>query len=140
MFDIKAGTIDGSKLKNNTIDGGKIGSGAVGTDEIEDGSIGLGDLGFNPATQQELDNTDTLGDLTCADGQVPKIAGGVWTCAADVGAGGIGLLMTKIDNLAHLQASGASAYVFVTSETYTGNLGGVAGQVVDLGQEQHDRR
>lgn len=37
------------------------------------------------------------------------------------------LLTTIIDNLAELQVRGASAYVFVTSERYTGNLGGVAG-------------
>ena len=37
------------------------------------------------------------------------------------------LLTTIIDNLAELQVRGASAYVFATSERYTGNLGGVAG-------------
>ncbi len=66
-------------------------------------------------------DTDTNARTLCAAGQYLD---GDGTCktVSTVSAGDFDLLMTKIDNLAHLQASGASAYVFVTSGAVTGNL------------------
>ena len=84
---------------------------------------GIEALGF--VTGPHTLDTDTSA-ADCTDGEYLD---GDGTCktASTVSAADFDLLMTKIDNLALLQASGASAYVFVTDGIFTGNLGGVAG-------------
>ena len=61
-----------------------------------------------------------LADLVCAQGQTVAFdeTSGVWECA-DVGAGGSQALIDKLKILVEFNAS---TFVFVTSETYTGNL------------------
>jgi hypothetical protein len=121
--EIEDGAVGSADLATDSVAADEIATGAVRSDEIQDGSIGLGDLGFDPATQAELDNTDTLDDLSCAEGEVAKMVSGAWTCAPDDDStSDVGLMMAKIDNLAHLRTRGAAAYAFVTSSRYSGDL------------------
>jgi hypothetical protein len=64
---------------------------------------------------------------------VAKRIAGAWTCAddEDVSQPDINGLMANIENLTALQTLGASAYVFVTSISYTGDLVSWAKKWVD---------
>jgi hypothetical protein len=119
--EIEAGAVGAADIATGAVGADAIGTGAVGADEISDGAIGVGKLGFDPATQDELESHVTLGNLTCGEGQAVKMVSGEWTCADDDSVD-YNTLMNAIDSLAHLYAGGYGGYVFVTSGTYTGDL------------------
>jgi hypothetical protein len=126
-YEIEDGAVGAADIATDAVGADAIATGAVGADEIQDGSIGVGDLSFDPATQDELESHVTLGNLACAEGQVAKMVAGVWQCEYD-GYRGAGLSFRRmIDSIAALQSREASAYVFVTSLQYTGQFGGVEG-------------
>ncbi|WP_459191815.1 hypothetical protein [Halosimplex sp. J119] len=54
--EIATGAVGSDEIATDAVGSGEIATGAVGSDEVEDGSVGQGDLGFDPATQTELDN------------------------------------------------------------------------------------
>jgi hypothetical protein len=126
-YEIDDGAVGPADIATDAVGADAIATGAVGADEIQDGSIGVGDLSFDPATQAELDSHVTLGNLACGEGQVAKMVGGVWSCANDNYRGANTKFRTMIDNIVLLRSREASAYVFVTSQKYYGNLGGVEG-------------
>ena len=138
---IKAGAITASRIKNGNITSNKFGFGAVTRPKIALGAVNGVRIANDAVTGAKIANdavtgakiaNDAVTGAKIATGAVgsDEIANGT-IAQADLGfsvatAGDFDLLITMIDNLAQLQARG-SAYVFVTSETYTGNLGGVAG-------------
>jgi hypothetical protein len=71
--EIEAGAVGAADIATGAVGADAIGTGAVGADEISDGAIGVGKLGFDPATQDELESHVTLGNLTCGEGQAVKM-------------------------------------------------------------------
>ena len=101
-----------NKLANSAVSTAKLQAGAVTTDRLADGAV-------------------TNAKIGAAAVETPAIADGAVTpeklSFSAVTPGDIDTLIAKIDNLAHLSARGASAYVFVSSQIFNGNLGGIAG-------------
>lgn len=69
------------------------------------------------------DDTDTLGGLNCETAQIARWTGVDWVCSDD----SVTDLQAQLDNLALLASRQASTFVFVSSTTRTGKLGGIAG-------------
>jgi hypothetical protein len=118
--------------------GPKDGPGASGATQCTGDQVLQGDGGCVDLP------TDTLGDLTCTSGQIAKFNGTTWACAADddtdTSAADCGPdeVLTGDDECVDLAelicevvgnvgACDRSRTVFITSEGWEGDLGGVAG-------------
>jgi hypothetical protein len=93
-LDIPAGAIGNFYLDQDAVTSGKIASGAVGSTELDgsypDGSIGTADLGFDTATQTELNNHTADSDAHHARPTSTGSYGGnfVATSSGQVGSSG----------------------------------------------------
>ena len=109
---IASGAVNVNKLANSAVSTAKIQAGAVTADRLADGAVTNAKIGA-----AAVDNAKV------ADSAVTPEKLSFSAATGD----DIDTLIAKIDNLAHLQTRGASAYVFLSSQKFNGNLGGIAG-------------
>ena len=119
---IATGAVTAPKIGPNAVNASKIPTGAITAPKIGPGAVNVNKLA-NSAVSTAKIQIGAVTESRIADGAVTpeKLSFSVAT------GGDIDTLIAKTDNLAHLQARGASTYVFVTSQAFTGNLGGIAG-------------
>ena len=109
---IASGAVNVNKLANSAVSTAKIQAGAVTTDRLADGAVTNAKIGAGAVEGPAI-----------ADGAVTPEKLSFSTATPD----DIDTLTAKTENLAHLRARGASTYVFVSSQKFNGNLGGIAG-------------
>jgi hypothetical protein len=64
--DLGAGAVTADKLGAGAVGADKLGAGSVTSAALADGVVSLGKLGFDPATQTELNSTQATADATAA--------------------------------------------------------------------------
>ena len=119
---IATGAVTAPKIGPNAVNASKIATGAITAPKIGPGAVNVNKLA-NSAVSTAKIQIGAITESRIADGAVTPEKLSFTAATGD----DIDTLTAKIENLVHLRARGASAYVFVTSQTFTGNLGGIAG-------------
>ena len=102
------------------------------------GQVAKSDGSGGWACANDIDtDTNTLADLSCAEGQIAKLGSGGWACAADDSGGSDPNVKSALCDLYALSGESAPAAlscpapvvrkVFITSVSYSGNLGNISG-------------
>ena len=140
--DLAPNAVMQDRIANGAVDRAKIAANAVATNKIADSAVNTAKLATGAVTAPKLaPNAVNSTKITNAAVTAPKIAPGAVNRSkiADgevtpeklsfnaATLGDLDLMRTEIDNMAVLVTLGASAFAFLTSETYNGNLGGLAG-------------
>ena len=92
---LKNGAVTPPKLKNGAVTTPKLKNGAVTTSKLKNGAVTTSKLKNGAVTATKLTaNLETLSSLSCDEGEVPLVDGGVWACGSVVSSksfGGYGL-------------------------------------------------